>query len=347
MFCPNCSKIIKDGSKFCQYCGADIASIQASADVNSYITEKSAKHKKSGSAKFLVGLVSGALVGAIVFSIMGITNHMQSEEQPEPTERPSENIGAESTDELIPSQEDAEPMVATTIEGPGYDTPEEAVVAYLEAMKKGDVPGMLSTFAVETYIDNYDLIKQVERTGGYTPGTVPSLKSVDNYTRSINISRRRGDLVYQLRVQYFMVNEKDDYYPRPLSIGEGREFRTSEELFNTIMNPEWTRELSQLEYGDIWTYDEFKSNLSTDYDWDLDYQRRRSQYIDEQGCDEFVPLIAEVKFRGEDYFLSLDVVCYDNKWYNVSLGGLISQYLGASMYNYGFVKQSDVTESEG
>ena len=42
------------------------------------------------------------------------------------------------------------------IEGPGFDSPEEAVSAYLEALKNGDAAGMLSTFAIETYVAEMD-----------------------------------------------------------------------------------------------------------------------------------------------------------------------------------------------
>ena len=42
------------------------------------------------------------------------------------------------------------------MEGSGFASPEDAVTAYLEAMKAGDLSGMLSTFAIETYIQNVD-----------------------------------------------------------------------------------------------------------------------------------------------------------------------------------------------
>ena len=56
------------------------------------------------------------------------------------------------------------------MEGPGYDSPEEAVTAYLEAMKKGDARGMLSTFAIETYVAEMDAQAYLERMWAFTPG---------------------------------------------------------------------------------------------------------------------------------------------------------------------------------
>ena len=42
------------------------------------------------------------------------------------------------------------------LEGAGYDTPEEALLAYIDALNRGDVGGMLSTFALESYVEHAD-----------------------------------------------------------------------------------------------------------------------------------------------------------------------------------------------
>lgn len=50
-----------------------------------------------------------------------------------------------------------------TIESRGYKSPEDAAKAYLEAFMNNDIDQMLSTFAVETYVKNFDLEKYVDR----------------------------------------------------------------------------------------------------------------------------------------------------------------------------------------
>ena len=44
-----------------------------------------------------------------------------------------------------------------TIEGKGYNSPEEVIVAYAEALKSGDMAKIMAVHAVETYVDRYDL----------------------------------------------------------------------------------------------------------------------------------------------------------------------------------------------
>ena len=41
--------------------------------------------------------------------------------------------------------------VAGSFEGPGFDSPEDAALAYIEAFNAGDVQGMISTFAIEIF----------------------------------------------------------------------------------------------------------------------------------------------------------------------------------------------------
>ena len=43
------------------------------------------------------------------------------------------------------------------LEGTGYDSPEKAVEAYVNYLKEGNLKGIISTFAVESYVDNYDM----------------------------------------------------------------------------------------------------------------------------------------------------------------------------------------------
>lgn len=65
--------------------------------------------------------------------------------------------------------EEAADGSAHAFEGSGFDSPEEAVTAYLEAMQEGDVQGMLSTFAIETYVDNVDAQTYLTRMGAFVP----------------------------------------------------------------------------------------------------------------------------------------------------------------------------------
>ena len=50
-----------------------------------------------------------------------------------------------------------------TVQGPGFDTDREAVEAYINAFIAGDISEILSTCAVDSYVDGYSLVKNAER----------------------------------------------------------------------------------------------------------------------------------------------------------------------------------------
>ena len=56
---------------------------------------------------------------------------------------------------------------AIKLEGSGFHTPEEAVLAYLEGLNRGDATEMLSTFAIESYVDNMDAENYLSRARSY------------------------------------------------------------------------------------------------------------------------------------------------------------------------------------
>jgi hypothetical protein len=89
----------------------------------------------------LVGVVVGALiVGGIAFS--GLLNPGASSE--------TGSAGAK-------------------LEGPGFDTPEAAAMAYLEGLKNKDMNAMLSAFAYESYVEKCDYKAFLNRMRAHVP----------------------------------------------------------------------------------------------------------------------------------------------------------------------------------
>ena len=57
-----------------------------------------------------------------------------------------------------------------TVEGKGYDSAEEAVIAYAEYLKDGDMDGVISTFAMESLFEDYDIKENFKYTNAYNLG---------------------------------------------------------------------------------------------------------------------------------------------------------------------------------
>ena len=102
---------------------------------------------------------------------------------------------AQATD-TAPATEDA--GVAGRLEGNGYDSPEDAVLAYIEALNRGDVGGMLSTFALESYVEHADPSVQINVRGFFLTHDLLSIPCPDDYSRSLVLHARYGSLATSL-----------------------------------------------------------------------------------------------------------------------------------------------------
>ncbi len=90
-------------------------------------------------------------------------------------------------------------FAADRLEGNGYDTPEEAVLAYLDALNRGDTAGMLSTFAIESYAEHMDPGLYTQYMRRYNPAVKANyLPREDAFALSLAVQARYGGLAISL-----------------------------------------------------------------------------------------------------------------------------------------------------
>lgn len=90
---------------------------------------------------------------------------------------------------------------ATPYEGPGWETPEAAVEMYLEGLREQDIAKMISAYAVETYVDHFDLQALLTRIGAYTTGMSPRLPNANPLLRDINVEARKNEIMQSIVLQ--------------------------------------------------------------------------------------------------------------------------------------------------
>ena len=107
------------------------------------------------------------------------------------TEAETDEAPARETETETDETSARETEAPATCEGPGFDTQEEAVCAYVESFVRGDFDGMLAACAVETYVDKLDLEKQIERQGVLItpPNAAGYLLPGDAMARALNTDR--------------------------------------------------------------------------------------------------------------------------------------------------------------
>lgn len=220
------------------------------------------------------------------------------------------------------------------LEGEGFDSPEEAAVAYAEYLKKGDLEGMLSTFAVESYVDNFDLEAYCELLGNFQLYTASSLGTAfpdgEGLAEKINVEMRRGTIIDRIYYQYMVGLLSGTELEVVVKAGQlvtppdQREEQLDELMRVLRQDPGF----SNMKIGealcaeDMLSEDDFERYLKN-----LDRSYR--------GADEIQDVCLELTIDGEDYRLFIQTGRYHGKWYNLTFDGVLGSMSGISVVSGG------------
>ena len=221
MFCTNCGTGNNEESRFCKKCGNHLVG-QATAlnddgektpqvlpqpipqqyATPPYIAQNvqtdKVKRKKPRGAVFLgiaIGVAASVLIFAALYFIIGLWS--EDDGSAEGAEHDREGNGRieelgynrEDNGRILEAEYDREDR--GRIEGPGFYSAEDAVLAYLDAFSNADLEAMIATFAIESFAENYDLEMTIERMMAYSPIYEQRFPSSNRFTTSINIHQRK------------------------------------------------------------------------------------------------------------------------------------------------------------
>ena len=312
MFCSSCGQKQDQEARFCNYCGKEMPSAPNAAvqetlfppatqiqpvQVPVSSIPKSASKKPKG--KYFLIAISGMIAGVIILTaILFATGVFAS--------------GSKSE---------------KTIQGPGYATPEAAAKAYLIGLRDQNLDEMVSTFAVESYVDNYDFEAQLERINYYDPRTSALiLPNVDEYARKLNISNHKNSIEEEIRSQFMSYNVSD----------ETNDWNTTE-----LNDPDKIKDFVTKFEQDTKSY-VFKDlvitgtippeDLTDDYMSELN-QKNMLLDIKKYGVtsgNDVTDVAITFKADGKTWIFCPQLVRYDNRWYLLSTTGNLAIILGYS-----------------
>lgn len=218
---------------------------------------------------------------------------------------------------------------AGKVEGRGYDSPEEAVLAYAEALQAGDVKKILKTFAVETYVDNYNLEERLERVRVYSKTAEGLPLAGDSYSREVNLIDRQAAIIRNLKFLYLGVALEWDAESM-ISLASGG-YADAEDLVDALTLDDWSDMLADMRFDDDFVYlDDILEEGPAERSEEVLKENRKTY-----GCDKIETLALEIELDGEDMYLCMDVACYDGKWYCLTQGGMIGSLMGIPMIHGG------------
>ena len=226
---------------------------------------------------------------------------------------------------------------ATSVEGEGFASAEEAVTAYTDALAAGDYDALLQAFAIETYVVHFDFDASLERIGVYQPlvGNL-SLPSSNPFNEAINIEQRRAAVAGMIRNHYFTLAnpELDTTIAQPLADAEAVEQLTSS--LETTMRAEAlagfaTAEFVPLADVDATAAEHLASDASRAYDEEM---------LAVVGADESAELAVRATIGEVQVIATFRAVRYGDNWWLETLGGQFAALAGVSIALAGVVRES-------
>lgn len=215
----------------------------------------------------------------------------------------------------------------TKAEASGFDTPEEALLSYLDFMKAADISGMVSTYAVETYVENYDFEAQLKRLRSYHAMQEVKFPNVNEFAVSINIERRRNSIVNAILNQALVIADFDYDLTMPVMLKEDSDIETFVE--------DYQESLEGIDFGSIEVLGLAKpADLEEKYDSAMNrkYMNTLATVI---GADEMESVVVVFRISSQKYLLCCDAARYGERWYLVNPGGNIGALLGISAWTSG------------
>ena len=216
-------------------------------------------------------------------------------------------------------------------EGAGYDTPEDAVLAYANAFAKGDVMEMLSTFAVESYVDHFDSKAYFSYIRVYQPmNSAPLLALPDSseYMRQLRILDQVSSILAGFSRQYVVASGILDLTSDTVRGAYTMSFKPEEpEALDAFLAKTaecvWPGEVT---VGPVWNRALFEMR-----DWGKGYGRYFEYLRAYTGCDEAATVAVVLRIDGMDYLQVMQCVRYGDKWYNQSMSGYVFNAFSAGL----------------
>ena len=226
------------------------------------------------------------------------------------------------------------------LEDEGFDKAEEAVTAYVQYFNEGDVEGMLSTFAIETYVDHVDADAYIEQQRGINFTQEQGIPVSNDYFRGIAIAKRYGAVADALYYQYMSFNLPEEYIGladgKMLMMPDDASIAAFTDAMNDVPMSGWFGKIELKEIMD-------PNELSDMFGNERMQERIRAQEK-VYGCDALVEMPALLNIGGTDYLLCMQCACYEGRWYNLNTNGNLSTLLGLYYRQGGLIAYDDLQE---
>lgn len=231
------------------------------------------------------------------------------------------------------------------IEGAGYDSPEEAAAAYVEALKEQNLDKMISTFAVESFCDNNDIALRIKKVGYINNAmqtNYPTDTAGSEFLKERNYEAWRGKIVHAINLQmlklksYLTGDDRLDYQALQILY---LYHTTGQEVDQIVSELASISDLSDLKIEDFVYTEDVNSFFYNHGYWDL-----LKMLADVYGADGYKPVGVSFTLDDRKYLVTMDMVKHHDKWYIARLYGCLGQYANMKLTSEGIAAYDDEDE---
>jgi len=216
-----------------------------------------------------------------------------------------------------------------TMEGAGFDSPEAAAMGYLEGLRDADFKRMMSAFAIESYVENYNFEALLNMRRAYMYALEIKLPNTNEFVKAMNLENRRGSVADKLLRQYLFLCVPELDQSQPQKMGDETEVSSFVAQLNKGLNAPKLQTLEVLGFIP-------PEDLAAPYASEQNKQNL-AQLAEVCGADQQVSLVAVFELNEDKYMLCLDIVDYDGKWYISQPGGNIGALMGIASLAMGMM----------
>ena len=236
--------------------------------------------------------------------------------------------------------QDSFPETVFKCEGAGFDSPDDAVQSYIDALNAGDVPAMLSTFAIETYVDNMDAVEAIDRIRSINASGYYTVPVVGSYIRGILIERRRDEIsrfLYYSWLYYTTVGTdfSDLGKMLPMAVNDQDALDKYLDVMQTSPVETWPGHISVTA---IYTPEDIRSSAPAVYFSEQTRKNMEKQRLS-CGADELAERVAMLDIDGSKAIQFMSCVRYGDRWYNRTPMSILAMIAGTETYSGGLVWQ--------
>ena len=210
-----------------------------------------------------------------------------------------------------------------TYEGSGWDMPEDAVLHYLDGLREQDIGKMISAYAVETYIDHFDLKAQLVRVGMHDIYMVPPMPNSGILLREINIESRKKQIVESILWQITSICLPGQDFSRNVALTSEN---GGEEVSVFVERIE--KAIGALDFGTLKLMHFTPPEQVNELYASEGYQERIRAMIAPLGADELRGVIAFFIVDENFCVLACDAIRYGDRWFIHRFNGNIGALTG-------------------